>query len=140
LIATARGVASKITEEGKATATAIRSLGATWANAGDSARQIFVAQKLSRLVETMMSTVGEMPIDKLTVIDRELASNGGNLAVKTAITSEQLKQLVGVDIASALQALTGRAAGAAAPPTPQPARPRPPTLPGASGKPPGERG
>ena len=90
LIATARGVASKIIEEGKATATAIRSLGVTWAAAGDSARQIFVAQKLSRLVETMMSTVGEMPIDKLTVIDRELAANGSNFAVKTAVTAEQL--------------------------------------------------
>jgi flotillin len=51
MVATARGGASKITEDGKA--TAIRSLGATWAQAGDSARQIFVAQKLSRLVETM---------------------------------------------------------------------------------------
>jgi flotillin len=138
LIATARGVASKITEEGKATATAIRSLGATWASAGDSARQIFVAQKLSRLVETMMSTVGEMPIDKLTVIDRELAAGGGSLAVKTAITAEQLKQLLGVDLASALQTLTaGRTAAAAPPPVPQPARLRPPTLPGGPGKPPG---
>jgi hypothetical protein len=90
-VATARGVASKITEEGKATAAAIRALGATWAKAGDSARQIFVAQKLSRLVETMMSTVGEMPIDKLTIIDRELAANGSNLAVKAAVTSEQIK-------------------------------------------------
>lgn len=137
LIATARGLATKITEEGKATAAAIRSLGATWTAAGDSARQIFVAQKLSRLVETMMSTVGEMPIHKLTVIDRELAANGSNLAVKTAVTAEQLKQLLGVDLGAALQNLTGRAA------TPPPAipapRPRSNTQPGPA-KPPGTAG
>jgi len=105
--AQARGAASKIVEEGKATATAIRSLGETWAKAGDSARQIFVAQKLQGLVATMMSTVGEIPIDKVTVIDRELAANGSNFAVKAAITSEQLKQLLGVDVAAAVNRLAG---------------------------------
>jgi flotillin len=140
MIATARGVASKLTEDGKATATAIRALGATWAKAGDSARQIFVAQKLSRLVETMMNTVGEMPIDKLTVIDRELAANGSNFAVKAAITSEQLKQLLGIDLGATIQGLTAqRTAGALPPPVPQPPRPRSPTQPG-SGKPPAGNG
>jgi flotillin len=107
MIAQARGAASKIIEDGKATATAIRSLGETWAKAGDSARQIFVAQKLQGLVATMMSTVGEIPIDKVTVIDKELAANGSNFAVKAAITSEQLKQLLGVDIAAAVQRYAG---------------------------------
>ena len=139
MIATARGVASKIIEDGKATATAIRSLGATFHQAGDSARQIFVAQKLARLVETMMSTVGEIPIHKLTVIDRELAGNGGNLAVKAAVTSEQLKQLLGVDLGQALQGLAGRAPGAMPPVIPPPPRPRPPTQSGPP-KPPGSGG
>jgi flotillin len=138
MIAQARGVASKIVEEGKATASAIRSLGDTWAQAGDSARQIFVSQKLQRLVGTMMQTVGEIPIDKMTVIDRELAAGGGNLAVKTAITAEQIKQLLGVDVAAALQNLAAPKQAAAALPAPAPVqaavppaipRPRPPTLP-----------
>jgi hypothetical protein len=47
----------------------------------------------------MMKTVGDMPVDKLTVIDKELA-NGSNFAVKAAITSEQLKQMLGVDVAA----------------------------------------
>ena len=113
MVAQARGAASKIVEEGKATAAAIRSLGETWAKAGDSARQIFVAQKLSGLVATMMSTVGEMPIDKLTIIDKELAANGSNFAVKAAITAEQLKQMLGVDLTAIAQR----------------ALPKPPTLP-----------
>ena len=120
MVATARGVASKIVEEGKATAAAIRSLGQTWAKAGDSARQIFVAQKLSKLVGTMMNTVGEMPVDKLTVIDRELAANGSNLAVKTAVTAEQLKQLMGVDVAAAMQNLASRGTLPPRTPTPKP--------------------
>jgi flotillin len=98
MVAQARGAASKIVEDGKATAQAIRSLGLTWAKAGDSARQIFIAQKLQGLIGTMMKTVGEMPIDKVTVIDKELAANGSNFAVKAAVTAEQIKQMLGVDL------------------------------------------
>ena len=103
----------------------IRSLADTWGKAGDSARQIFVAQKLQGLVGTMMQTVGEMPIDKLTVIDKELAANGSNFAVKAAVTAEQLKQMLGVDVAALAQrALPSVTIPPAAP------RPRPPTQPG----------
>jgi flotillin len=102
LVQEAKGKASRIIEDGKATASAIRSLGATWAKAGDSARQIFVAQKLQQLVSTMMQTVGDMPVDKLTVIDKELATSG-NFAVKAAVTNEQLKQLLGVDLSALAQ-------------------------------------
>jgi len=137
MVAQARGSAAKIIEDGKATALAIRSLGETWAKAGDSARQIFVAQKLSSLVGTMMSTVGEMPIDKLTVIDKELAANGGNLAVKAAITAEQLKQILGVDVAAAVQRFAGgevkQLPAHVVSPPPMP-RTRPPTQPGTGGK------
>lgn len=135
MVQQARGNASKIIEEGKATAAAIRSLGETWAKAGDSARQIFVAQKLQGLIGTMMSTVGELPIDKLTVIDKELAANGGNFAMKTAITAEQLKQMMGVDITAIAQKL----APASVVTPPALPRPRPPTQPG-TGKPPGSVG
>ncbi|HEY1812452.1 MAG TPA: SPFH domain-containing protein [Kofleriaceae bacterium] len=112
LVQEAKGKASRIIEDGKATASAIRSLGATWAKAGDSARQIFVAQKLQQLVSTMMQTVGDMPIDKLTVIDKELATSGGNLAVKAAITNEQLKQLLGVDLSALAQRVMPKLPGA----------------------------
>jgi len=130
MIAQAKGTASKLLEEGKATAAAIRSLGATWAKTGDNARQIFVAQKLSRLIATMMQTVGDMPIDKLTVIDKELAANGSNFAVKTAVTAEQIKQLLGVDIAQVAQQLGGGGRGQPAGVALPPARTRPPTQPG----------
>jgi flotillin len=134
MVAQARGVASKLVEEGKATASAIRALGETWGKAGDSARQIFVAQKLQRLVQTMMSTVGDIPIDKVTVIDKELANGGGNFAVKSAITAEQIKQILGVDLAAAVNRISGGSTTAHIVSTP-PAlpRPRPPTQPGPGG-------
>jgi flotillin len=139
MVAQARGAASKIVEEGKATASAIRALGATWEKAGDSARQIFVAQKLQSLVATMMKTVGDMPVNKVTFIDRDLAANGGNFAVKAAVTAEQIKQMLGVDLAAIAQRAGGMSPALVAAPPSVP-RPRPPTQPGPVGKPPGSNG
>lgn len=115
----ARGQSAIIIEEGKATAAALKELSATWTGAGDNARQILVAQRLAGLVGHLMSTVGERPIDKVTFIEKELA-RGNNLAVGAAITSEQLKHTLGVD----LPAIINRAAGAGKngsnpPPVPQ---------------------
>jgi len=108
LVEQARGAAARFIEEGKATASAIRRLGETWRDAGDSARQIFVAQKLSTLIGTLMSTVGDIPVDKVTFIDRGLAG-ADNLAVKASVTSEQLKHLVGLDLPALLRGLAGAA-------------------------------
>jgi flotillin len=110
----ARGQAAKIIEEGKATAAAIRSLGQTWRAAGDDARQIFVAQKLSSLIGTLMQTVGDASIDKMTVIDKRLTNgsngtSGGNFAVTAAVANEQLKQTMGLDLAAVLRGIAERA-------------------------------
>jgi len=140
MIAAARGSASRIIEEGKASAAAIRHLAQTWSGAGDNARQIFVAQKLTSLVQTLMGTVGDARIDKVTFIDQQLLGRngaGGNFAVNAALTNEQLKSTLGVDIAQLVRndaeqrGLAGPAmvhAPAGAPPPPP--RPRRPTEPG----------
>ncbi len=99
----ARGNAAKHLEDGKATAAALRALAETWRDKGDSARQIVVAQKLNGLVGSLMSTVSNLPIDKVTFIDKELSGGGdSNLAVKAAITSEQLKHTMGIDLPALL--------------------------------------
>ena len=71
------------------------------------------------------------------MIDRELAANGSNLAVKATVLVEQLKQMLGVDLA----AMAPKALATATIP-PAPPRPRPPTSPGTGGasKPPGSTG
>lgn len=110
----ARGNAAKQLEEGKATADALRALAATWRDKGDSARQIVVAQKLNGLVGSLMSTVSSLPIDKVTFIDRELGGGSdGNLAVKAAITSEQLKHTMGIDVPALLNKIGGEKTTAA---------------------------
>ncbi|MCP4449356.1 MAG: flotillin family protein [Myxococcales bacterium] len=104
----ARGNAAQSIEEGKATAAALRALAATWRENGDSARQIVVAQKLNSLVGSLMSTVSSLPIDKVTFIDKELGGGGdGNLAVKAAITSEQIKHTMGIDVPALLNKIGG---------------------------------
>ncbi len=108
----ARGVAARIIEDGKATAAALRAVSETWQRAGDNARQIFVAQKLSKLVSQLMSTVDEVKVDKVTFIDNDLTKNGSNLAVKAAVTSEQLKHTLGVDIPALLKRLGAKGEGA----------------------------
>lgn len=108
----ARGAAAHIIEEGKANAEALRVITETWVQAGDSARQIFVAQKLSSLVGSMMSTVDSTAVDKLTMIDSKLGG-GGSLAVNAAIASEQLKHTVGVDLPELLRKLGAKSPEAA---------------------------
>jgi flotillin len=103
----ARGKAAQVVEDGRATADALRMLAETWQRSGDSARQILVAQKLSGLVQHLMSTVSNLPIDKVTFIDRELTQGGSNLAVKAAVTSEQLKHTLGIDLPALLNKISG---------------------------------
>ncbi len=105
LAADARGAASRILEEGKATAESITALARTWETAGEHARQIFVAQKLNRLVELIMGTVNTAPVEKVTFLDARLAREGGDFAVKATVASEQLKQTLGVDLVALLKRL-----------------------------------
>jgi flotillin len=105
MIEAARGQASKIIEEGRANAAAIHQMSETWRATGDSARQIVVAQKLTALVSSLMSTVGEIRVDKVTFIDSSLARGGGNLAVNAAVTSEQLKHTLGLDVPALIKSM-----------------------------------
>jgi flotillin len=111
MVEQARGAAATIVEQGKATAGALRDLARTWTAAGDHAREILVAQKLSGLVGELMKTVSALPVDKVTFIDRKLAG-GGDLAVKAAVTSEQLKHTLGVDVPALLRRLGATAPAA----------------------------
>jgi flotillin len=124
MLEAARGKAAQVIEDGKATASALRSISETWEKSGDHARQIFVAQKLSALVGKLMQTVSALPIDKVTFIDRELTNGSDNLAVKAAVTSEQLKHTIGVDVPGLLNRIAGggteTARGTQPPPIPTP--------------------
>ncbi|NJN23643.1 MAG: flotillin family protein [Acaryochloridaceae cyanobacterium RL_2_7] len=101
-IANAVGDASQIVEDGKALAEGTLKLAESWSAAGENARDIFVLQKLDILLKTLTSTIPEIHLQNVTVIDGEQ----GNTAVKTASFIEQLRQTTGVDLAGAMQKLT----------------------------------
>lgn len=102
-IAQAKGDAATIVEEGKAQAEGTRSLAESWLSAGDSARDIFLLQKLEVLLKTLTATVPEVAVQNVTVIDTQ----SGNLATQAAAFMTQLKQTSGVDLAGAINGLSG---------------------------------
>ena len=103
----------RVVEDREHRRLALRELARTWEENGDSARQILLAQKLGGLVARLMETVSALPINKVTFIDRGLAGSegNGNLAVRAAVTSEQLKHTIGVDVPELLRKITGGGSG-----------------------------
>lgn len=97
-IAQAKGNAAQILEEGKAQAEGTMRLAESWVAAGDSARDIFLLQKLEGLLKTLSSTVPPVAVKNVTVVDTQ----SGNLATQAAAFMTQLKQTAGVDVASAI--------------------------------------
>lgn len=102
-IAQAKGNASTIIEEGKAQAEGTRSLAESWVSAGESARDIFLLQKLEVLLKTLTATVPDVAVQNVTVVDTQ----SGNLATQATAFMTQLKQTSGVDLASAINGLGG---------------------------------
>ncbi|NEP43556.1 MAG: flotillin family protein, partial [Okeania sp. SIO2H7] len=102
--ARAKGNAAAIVEQGKAEAEGIKSLAESWKAAGPNAREIFLYQKLEQLLQTLVSTVPEVEVDNVTVIN----SQGGSNATKMAGFLEELRQTTGIDVAAAAQSLSGQ--------------------------------
>lgn len=101
-ISQARGDAAQILEAGKAQVEGTQHLAESWQTAGASARDIFLLQKLEVLLKTLSSTVPDIEVQNVTVIDAQ----HGDAAPKIASFIEQLRQTIGLDIAGAVQGLT----------------------------------
>ena len=100
--AKAKGDAASIIEDGKAQADGIKSLAESWVAAGDSAKEIFLLQKLDVLLKAMSSSIPEVAVENVTMID----GNGGSNATKMAAFIEQLRQATGLDVAEIINQLT----------------------------------
>jgi len=103
--ATARASVAPIIEEGKARAEALRTLAESWAHAGDSAREIFLLQKIEPIIRQLTATISDTPIDKITVIDNRLNSEGSINPGRLMVLAEQLKQVFGFDVVEKLKGL-----------------------------------
>jgi flotillin len=99
--AEAKGEAAKIVEEGKARVEGLQRLIHSWQEAGASAREIFILQKLEPLLQILVETVPPIEVGGITVI----AAETGGPATKSAAFIEQLRQASGLDIGGAIRAL-----------------------------------
>jgi len=102
--ADARAQVASIREDGLATAEGLRQLAVRWHEAGDSAREIFLLEKLRTLVGIMVGTVSNVRIDNLTMIGADSAGQTPESA-KIASFLEQLKAGSNIDLAGALTGL-----------------------------------
>jgi flotillin len=102
--ANAKASVASIVEDGKARADALHSLAEQWRASGPNARQLMILQKLDRVVEGVAGIIGDAKIDKVLMIDSKASGLGGdNLATKALVTSEQIKQVFGVDLVEKLK-------------------------------------
>lgn len=101
-IARAQGNASHIIEEGKARAEGTMRMAEAWRAAGSNARDIFLLQRLERLLKTFTDAVPDVNVHSVTVID----AKGGTTATKLASFLEQLRQTTGIDLVNAVNTLT----------------------------------
>jgi flotillin len=99
----AKGKAAKVIADGTAEVNAFRLLIQTWRNAGNNAKDIMVLQKLNVLVESMLSTLGTLKVNRMTVIGT--SGNNGSIGAKALSLNEELKATVGIDLADATRRL-----------------------------------
>ncbi|HMF41107.1 MAG TPA: SPFH domain-containing protein [Polyangia bacterium] len=113
--ASAKGAASKIIEQGRATAAAMQDIAVAWHDVGDNARNVFLLQKVDGLMKQVMQTVSGLKVEKLTVLGGigGAGGGGGDMTGKVIAASEQLKAATGVDL---LGAVRDRMAGGAVTP------------------------
>jgi flotillin len=112
--AAAKGDAARIVEQGRANAAAMQEIAASWRHVGDNARQVFLMQKVNELMRIVMSSVGDLKVDRLTMLGGVGGNGaGGDLAGKLIAMSEQLKAATGLDV---VQAVRARMSGQGMPP------------------------
>lgn len=104
--ADAKAKAAKVIEDGKATATVLEAMIETWQNGGENARDIFLMQKLEKLMGSLVGTIQELHVDKITVLPQG-GNEGGGRAAQSAQLVEEIKAGTGVDLPKVINALSG---------------------------------
>jgi flotillin len=101
----AKGQSSKILEEGRATVQVLEEMIEVWRTAGPNAKDIFLMQKLQVIMGAMVETIGQVKIDKITMLP---PSEGGSSTSYTAVKLvEELKGALGVDLPKLLESAAG---------------------------------
>lgn len=101
--ANAKAGVAAIIEDGKARADALRQLAETYRQAGPSAREVLLTQKLSPIIQALTDTIPATTVEKVTMIDAR--SSNGATAAKAISAIEQIKQLFGIDLVEKFKGL-----------------------------------
>lgn len=115
----AKAEASKIVEQGRATATVLKNLALTYRQSGTAGRDVLLMQKLVPTMQKVLESMNDVKIDKLTVLNSSANAGGGSLAANLVATNEQIKAATGIDVP---QLVKDRFAAPATPPPAPPTR------------------
>lgn len=104
----AKADAAKVIEEGNAQVEVFHRLAEQYAAAGDDAQRIFVLQMLPELIDSIVSTVTSVDIEKVSIIDSGGQGTGvpgfmNQLPASVIGLAEQLENATGVDLFKALR-------------------------------------
>ena len=97
----ARADVAPIIESGRARADSLRAIAEAWNAAGPEARTVMVSQKLLPILQALSMSVSDSPIERLTMIGSGTGAPSASAALVPLF--EQLKQVLGVDLASKLR-------------------------------------
>ena len=106
----AQAEAAKIVEDGKAQVDVFRRLTDQYQLAGDDGQRIFVLNMLPELVDKIVSTVNNVSIDRVAVVDGGNSDNSGGipalvsqLPAAVVSLSEQIEAATGIDILQSMR-------------------------------------
>jgi flotillin len=104
-IAEAKGRASRILEQGRATAKVLDEMVGVWKEAGDNARDIFLMQKFQAVLGPLIDTIGSVEVGRITMLP---GGQGDDTAARAVRLVEELKGSIGVDLPKLLTDATRR--------------------------------
>jgi flotillin len=104
----ARGEAAKLIERGRADAESLAQLLTAYTRGGAAARDVLVLQKLLPLLGQITGSERRLDVARMTVLPSGGAGSGADLARQAIGASEQLKAVLGVDLAQLARNVSAR--------------------------------
>ena len=105
----AKGDAAQIVEQGRATAQVLTDIAERYNTSSSAGREILLMQKLVPLLGKLSATMGELKVDRLTVLGKNGVANGegDSLAGKLVDYGEQIKAATGIDVPAVVRGKLG---------------------------------
>jgi len=103
----AKGDAAKIVEQGRATAKVLSDIAERYNTSGTAGREILLMQKLVPLMTKMAQSMGDLKVDRLTVLGKGGSGGDDDFAGKIVNYSEQIKAATGIDVPAMVKGKLG---------------------------------